>query len=234
MKNRPGLSLIELLVALVLSTFVLVAIVGVVSQMLRYEFEGNRKAISTNWSKTAQDQITKDLTKSSVIYCPSASGVNYTGYTAACTAGTSSVLVGCSNYSVNPAMSGRQNTNENVLAYHYCVWCGGSGPPNGCVTPTTTPWLLRYAAEGAAQTCPLALPNCGATAGYTVIAQDFYLNAANNWYFKRDDGAAQVEIQFMVGIGTRSLSGILNTAVPTAQRARFRVDVNKNVGNSLD
>lgn len=233
MSQRPAFTLIELIVALVLSTFVLVAIVGITSQMLRYEFEGTRKSVSSNWSTAAQDALKKDLASASVLYCPSATGVNHTGYSAECTAGTGNILSGCMNYTFNPAASVPAPT-QATTAFHYCVWCGGTLPDN-CATPTKTPWLLRYAASGVGQACPMALPNCGTTAGYTVVAQEVYLNAANTWFFKRDDAVSGVEVQFMVGIGTSSLnSTLLNTAMPTAQRASFRVNMNKSYGNSLD
>lgn len=236
MKQRPAFTLIELIVALVLSTFVLVAIVGITAQMLRYEFEGTRKSVSTNWSTAAQDAIKKDLSSASVLYCPSASGINHTGLGGAgCTQVTSQVLSGCANYTFNPAASVPTPT-RGTTAFHYCVWCGGALPDN-CATPTKTPWLLRYelTTTPPTYTCPMALPNCGTTPNYTVVAQDIYLNAGNTWFFKRDDAVSGVEVQFMVGIGTAALAGtLLNTAIPTAQRASFRVSMNKSYGNSLD
>jgi hypothetical protein len=236
MSRRPAFTLVELIVALVLSTFVLVAIVGVTSQMLRYEFEGSRKASSTNWSLLAHNAIKKDVGGASAIFCPSVcAGVNNPpgcGGATGCGTVQSNYLSGCGNYSFQPyypAAAGPTDGADKVTSFYYCVQTAG--------TPSGDPWLWRYSQGPGSATCPHPAPgSCGgASAGsrVEVVAQDFYPYAANTWYFRRE-ASGGVEAQFTVGIGTTSVPGKQNTAVPTAQHIGMKVSMNKSFGNSLD
>jgi Tfp pilus assembly protein PilV len=229
MSHRPAFTLIELIVALVLSTFVLVAIVGVTSQMLRYGFESGRKSESTNWSLMSLNSMKKELLRGSILISPPPPNGT-----------TSMVLSGCSNWTTNtgfatvmgapPCVMAGANKGcpldgnaGNVRSFYYCVW---SGHADG------VPRLLHYAGTG---TCPISpMPTCGVTGGFDVVAHRIYPDAGAAYIFKRDDTKSGVEMQFMVGYGTASVTGTPSSAVPTAQHIRTTLSMNKSYGNSLD
>ena len=90
MKTRRAFSLIELVVALSLSAFVLVGIVGVASQMIRFQMESANKGDVTGWTLLSLQRMNKEIVDATVLQCPSA----YPG----CAGVNSDVLSGCSNY----------------------------------------------------------------------------------------------------------------------------------------
>jgi len=228
MKARRAFTLVELIIALVLSTFVLVGLIGVTSQMLRYEFESSRKSTSTNWSLMALDQMKRELQQGSVLHIP-----------ASPTGTISLVLSGCSNWTKNTTL-GYASCNAsgcptdgvaaNAKSFYYCVKTAG--------TPSGTPWLLHYCqgpgCPAAFSSCPYPPPgSCGAGT-FDVVAQDFYPDSGNAWYFKRNDDIAGVEMQFMVGIGTASVAGQPNAQVATAQHIKVKLSMQKSYLNTLD
>ena len=238
MKTRRAFTLVELIIALVLSTFVLVGIIGASSQMLRYEFDSSRKGTSTNWTLMTLDQMKKEILVGNVLYCPSpptppARNDHTPLGGALCTQNTSTVLSGCGDWTTNPSFPGfgpppvapctvngcpLDGVAGNVTSFFYCVWDGA---------PTNPPWLLHYKGT----TCPInPLPACGATAGYDVVAQNFYLDSGNAWYFKRADDMSGVQMQFMVGTG----SATAISPNPTAQHVNVKFVMQKTYTNSLD
>jgi type II secretory pathway pseudopilin PulG len=221
MKARRAFTLVELIIALVLSTFVLVGILGVTSQMLRYEFESSRKSSSTNWSLMSLDMMKREVQQGSTLVTP--------------IAGTpSTVLSGCIDWTTNmslyatpPCVAGSgcplDGVAANVVSFYYCVWPAGS-------TPSLTPWLLHYKGT----TCPInPTPTCGAGT-FDVVAQDFYLDEGAAAYFTRDNDINGVQAKFMVGIGTTNVAGQRNSAVPTAQHINVKISMQKAYGNTSD
>jgi prepilin-type N-terminal cleavage/methylation domain-containing protein len=215
-----GFTLIELIIALVLSTFVITALVGVISQMMRGQMEGSAKAVASGWTHMSIDAMQKDISNSSVLYCPFVDA-SHPG----CTGPATSVLSACSNYTLNPgtgmgaAGGPLDGVAANVRSSYYCVWSAG--------TPSGTPWLLRYTGT----TCPIApTPVCG-TGSFQVVAQDIHpFDPAQDFLFQRADDAAGVQISFTIGRSTATA----NNPNPSYSKVRTRITMQKSFANSYD
>ncbi|MBI5238901.1 MAG: prepilin-type N-terminal cleavage/methylation domain-containing protein [Elusimicrobia bacterium] len=218
-RRRRGITLIELLVALVLSGFVIAALVGVVSQLMRGEMQISAKAVVSGWTQMTQDSIQKEILNSTVLYCPY-SNASHPG----CPGPRSKVLSICNNYTLNPdygagPTGGPLDAGMPVSSRYYCVWSAG--------TPTGTPWLLRYAGSG----CPISpTPVCGA-GNFTVVAQDVHpFDAAQDFLFERDDSIAGVQLSFTIGRSTATA----DEPTPSYLKIQTRVSMQKATGNNFD
>ena len=125
MPKRPGFSLVELVVALTLSSFVLVGIVGVASQMVRFQIETSNTGTVTGWTLLTLNQMNRELQDASVLNSVSATS-----------------LSGCGDFSKvnNQPLDG---VNANITAFYYCVAAVGGFTS-----------LLRYGASGACPYAP--------------------------------------------------------------------------------
>lgn len=181
MKTRRGLTLIEMIVAIFLSSLVLLAIVGVAAQMIRFQMEGTTKSGVAGWTMISLDQMNRELQDATALYCPSA-GPGY-----GCGSTTSSYLSGCKNYSLMPPGSRiSPDLSVPITAFYYCV-------------DNNLHNLLRYQMQGA---CPYApQPTCG-QGSYTLVAQKVYPDPGDpqcNQCFRRADDVGGVELNFNVG-----------------------------------
>jgi prepilin-type N-terminal cleavage/methylation domain-containing protein len=228
MKNRSGFTLIELVVALAMSCFVVVGLVGVTSQMARYQMETTRKSNNTSGETASVEQVVQDLQQASAVYCPSvctgagaplASCTQSTG----CGTTTSNYLSGCTNYSFQPGIPASMNPSPGftVKAFYYCVWSPAANQY----------WLLRYAANGS---CPFnPTPTCGATAGYTVVAQNVYPIGSNNYYFQRANDVNGVQLLFQVGSTTGTAGNTVLTTT-TDQILNTKIPIKKTYNDNYD
>ncbi|MCX5793951.1 MAG: prepilin-type N-terminal cleavage/methylation domain-containing protein [Elusimicrobia bacterium] len=232
MSARPGFTLIELVIALVLSTFVLVGIVGVTSQMVRYQLEGGRKGINTSYELMSLDSMVRELQGASTLYCPSyCTGVNTPAkctQATGCGSRTSSYLSGCIDYTLNPNVPGApapaDGVAANVKAFCYCVWDKAN-------TPTKTNWLLHYSNK--ASGCPYpagTCPNACGTGTYDVVAQDIQpINST--FYFQRSDDINGVQLLFQVGASTTTTS-VLRTE--TKQLVNSKIPLQRAFTDTFD
>lgn len=218
--RREGVTLIELIIALVLSSFVIAALVGVVSQMMRGEMETSGKARVSGWAQMSLDSMQKELANSTVLYCPFPNA-SHPG----CPGSSSDVLSVCSNYTLNPDVGlgpsgGPLNgVPGDVRSAYYCVWSAG--------TPTGTPWLLRYAGTG----CPISpTPTCGA-GSFQVVAQDIHpFDPAAGSLFRRADDIGGVRLSFTIGKSTATAQD----PNPAYLKIETSVPMQKSIGNLYD
>lgn len=207
-RSRAGFTLIELIIAMSISSFVLIGIIGVASQMVRFQMEGVRKGSVTGWTLISLSKMNKELEDASSLYCP---GI---GATHTCTGGLSTdYLSGCSNYSRD--LAGRIDVNSNNTSFYYCVAAVG--------TPLTQS-LLRYELTGAGVACPMPAPACGVTLPYEVYARDFYAIDPATSFFRRADDVSGVQLNYIVGIATPTT----NTPNPVYMKVVTKIGMNKN------
>lgn len=218
--RREGFTLIELIIALVLSSFILAALIGVVSQMMRGEMETSAKAAASGWSSMSLNALQKELADSTVLYCPFPDA-SHPG----CPGSQSKVLSICGNYTLNPftgaGPSGGPLDGDlgKVRSAYYCLWEGG--------TPTKTPWLLRYTGT----TCPISpTPVCGA-GSYQVVANDIYpFDPAADFIFRRADDIAGVQVSFTIGRSTATA----DQPNPAYTKVDTRLHMQKALSNPYD
>jgi hypothetical protein len=218
--GRKAFTLVELLIALVLSTFVIMALFGVTSQMMRGHMESSAKAAASGWALMSLDSMQKELANGNVLYCPYVDGSH-----AGCSGQTSNVLSGCSDYTLNPnaglGPSGGplDGVAANVKSFYYCIWSAG--------TPSGTPWLLHYTGT----TCPInPEPTCG-SGSFAVVAQGIYpYDPAQNFYFQRADDIAGVRLAFTIGDSTATA----NNPNPSYTKISTRVPMQKSYSNNSD
>ena len=208
---RSGFTLMEMIVALCLSAFVIIGVVGVATQMIRFHMESDAKNGVTSWNLLAMTYMNQEIQGSSTLYCPfDPSQASAHSGDPGCTATTSDVLSSCNNWSIQQSSvtgNGEINTSAgaSVTAYYYCV-----------TNVNSIPSLLRYcrtslAAASAppgctggfpvASACPYKpAPTCGA-GNYVMVAQNIQrLNGLP--YFTRADDVGGVRLRYTVGSST--------------------------------
>ena len=132
---REGFSLIELLIAISLSSMVLLGILGVATSMIRAHMEGIRKGTVTGGSVLSFVMMSREIESANVLVYPDAANVN------------TDLLVLCNNWSrIMPGAGGaRMNAAANVDVFSYCFNQGAK-----------TIW--RYSVSGPAVQCPASPP----------------------------------------------------------------------------
>ncbi|MDD5629572.1 MAG: prepilin-type N-terminal cleavage/methylation domain-containing protein [Elusimicrobia bacterium] len=218
--TRAGFTLLELIIALVLSSFVLMGIFGAVSQMMRGQMDLSVRTTNSGWAQMSLNAMEKEISNGTVLYCPFTDG-SHPG----CPGPKSAVLSGCSDYTLNPGAGvgpsgGPLDGNlANVKSFYYCVW-------DAAATPTKTPWLLHYKGTGS---CPIApAPVCG-SGTFDVVAQGIYPGESGRaYYFQRADDVAGVQLLFNVG---QAISSSGETG-PTKVDARIQMQ--KSFSNPYD
>ena len=238
MSKRPGFTLIELIVALCISTFILVAIIGVASQMIRFQFEAAAKGTSSAWTLIGLDQLNRDLQDASYLKTPP-----YTTVQATLLAG-SPTLHGCHNYSQfkrdsigngiidpDPSIPTNANPKNPMYAFYYCV------AQIDTVSGRAVNGLLRFQQNGV---CPMTTPMppacptpCTSAQNCAVVARDVSQGAAGasvcQNYFCRADDATGVLLNFQIGVSTDS-----QTPVPRYARINTKISMNKSYMNTSD
>lgn len=219
-KSRRGFSLMELIIAMLLSSFVLIGIVGVSSQMLRFQVEGMKKGTVTGWSLVSISRMNKEIEDASVLVHPPDGGV------------PSDTLIGCANWSREGAGGGgggRLNTSGgaagNVTVFYYCY-------------DTAARYIRRYANVGAGVNCPPlspapTIPACDGSGAWTendIIATGVYRDTGANLLFRRADDVGGVQIRYVVGDPTPTPN------MPTPQTIAFdtKIAMNKQYLNTSD
>lgn len=201
-----GFTLVELIVALVLSAFVLVGIVGVATQMVRFQMEGQKKGDVSGWTLLSLSKMHKELEDASVLDFPSAASP------------TGDYISGCSNYTritnapIDPALP--------VTAFWYCVETGG-------LTPNR---LLRYSSAGV---CPMPAPACG-SGSFEVYARDFYKRDGLPYFFRRAPDASGIEVNYTIGVATATSLANEHMPAPVFLKVQTKISMNKSFNNPAD
>lgn len=204
--GRGGFTLVELIVALVLSAFILVGIVGVATQMVRFQMEGQRKGDVSGWTLLSLAKMHKELEDASVLDFPSAATP------------TGDYISGCSNYT--RITNAPIDSSLPVTAFWYCVQTTG-------LTPNR---LLRYSSAG---TCPMAAPACG-SGSFEVYAQDFHKRDGLGYFFRRAPEASGIEVNYTIGIATATDVSNKQMPNPVFVRVQTKISMNKSFNNTAD
>ncbi|MDE2237151.1 MAG: prepilin-type N-terminal cleavage/methylation domain-containing protein, partial [Elusimicrobia bacterium] len=129
LRGRCGFSLLELLVALALSSLVLVGVMMLATSMVKFQMDSIEQGSGTGGAVYAVQRLKKDLADATDLECPG-SRCAATGHS-----NRGDVLAACTNWSVlgDPAAGGQriddnapnetdcQSGSGNVKCFYYCV-----------------------------------------------------------------------------------------------------------------
>lgn len=226
---EKGFTLLELIVALSLSVFVLVGVITVATSMVRYQMDAIRKGSATGGTLMAITRMTKEIEDSTYLKCP--------GNDPSCPALTGDEVSGCTNWStqnqgadkridptLDPDGAGPLSAATNVTSWRYCVSANS---------------LLRYENQGTS--CSVPITACGGGTPETVVWQKpgFYKMDNIGYFFKRSNDIGGVELHFIVGYATKTvLGGGAGGPVDPNPTAYFKFDtkvgMNKSYNNTSD
>jgi Tfp pilus assembly protein PilV len=170
LRSRGGFSLVELIVSMLLSSFVMIGIVGIAAQMVRFQVEGMKKGSVTGWSLVALTAMNKEIEDGTTLVYPT----NGTG--------AQDLLTICKNYThvTNAAL----DSSRPIERISYCY-------------DTTAPgYLRRTTSTGACPALGVSPGACNAGTYPEVIATGVYRDASNNNVFRRADEVGGVQIRY--------------------------------------
>jgi hypothetical protein len=134
--RAAGFSIVELVIAVTLASFVLVAVASLAMQMARNQVEGIRSGTMTGWSVVSYLSMSKEIEDANVLAYPIVDGT------------AQDTIMICKNWSRNAGASAgagaKLDPNGPVSVIQYCV---DSSVPAALV-------LRRYARASAAEVCP--------------------------------------------------------------------------------
>lgn len=163
-RDSAGFTLVEMLVATVLATIVLLGIFNLVTNMATSEVKNMRSATVTAWSLAGINAMNSDIAGSSMLAYP-ASG------------GAADFLVVCSNWSSMMNTTGGSTMGPGVQkALYYCFDTTDPAPLGNSI--------LRKEVDGAG--CPTAPMSPCTSANYggnSVVVSGVYRDAANDPIF---------------------------------------------------
>lgn len=177
---RAGFTLLEMMVAVGLSSMVLVAVVSVSTSLIRTHMEGIRKGTVTGWSSVSFVHMSQEIERANVLVSPTSGTPN------------SNLLMGCTNWSrqMGPSPGAKMDPNQNLELFAYCYNPGAKS--------------LWYYSNSNAAVCPTAPPviACDGTAPFPLFMQTAWnveMLAPNATMFTRDDSIGGVRIHYVVG-----------------------------------
>lgn len=188
MRKEAGFSIIELVIAISLASFVLVGVATIASQMARSQIDGIRSGTVTGWSLVSYLSMAKEIEDANVLAFPIANGA------------ASDSLIVCKNWS--RVIGGKLDAAGSVSVIQYCVDS----------TDASNLVLRRFANVGAGVTCPdpgvpvacTASPGGtwdenGAGNGISVIG--FHLEKMSGFpsMFTRDNSIGGVRLRYVIG-----------------------------------
>ncbi|MFA6318607.1 MAG: prepilin-type N-terminal cleavage/methylation domain-containing protein [Elusimicrobiota bacterium] len=212
-RSRGGFTLVEVLIALTLSSTVLIALMTVMASVLRSHIDTTLKGEVSAWTVLALDQLNREIGEASYINNPAHGG-------------TGNVISGCTNFSkllYDAIGEGRLDATKEVTAFYYCRSADiGGGMPA----------LIRKFSMGTTLTCPASIPSgpCTPGAGAEVVIRNFHFRDNDGTqspplFRNRGDG---IEMHFTVGSLTRPTSGAAATvAVPVNMKVDMFVQANR-------
>lgn len=187
-KDRRGFTLLELILAVSISSVVLITVFSIAASMVQFEVESGRHGSVTAWSLAAISNMDRDIADASVVEWPLAGNPG------------DNSLVLCTNWSRN-AVAGQPNGGQlpgspNPAVIYYC-WDSTANVlrkmilNNSCPNVGTGPPACSAAGYGAGSVVATAVYQYN---GNWVFANDTQPNANSN-------GALQekVHLQFVVG-----------------------------------
>jgi prepilin-type N-terminal cleavage/methylation domain-containing protein len=220
--HRKGFTLLELVIALALSSIVLIGVFSMMASMVQYEAEGLRKGSVNGWSLASLVAMNREIEGASVLVYP--------------TTGGQDTLVVCSNWSrLMTGGGGVINTNGGATS-SFSSYCWDS----------TSNILRRKVTAGA---CPNSLgyvpPACTALAyggASSMMATGVYRDTALDPFFTADPtSTGTIRIRYIVGNPAAGASpnegnGLTKFTNPQSMAFDTRVTLDKAVGggNSND
>lgn len=207
--TEKGFTLLELIVALSLSVFVLIGVITVATSMVSYQMTAGMKGAAAGGTIMSLARMQREVEDSTYIMAanPPTSGGD--------------VLRGCNNWSVlgggvitNTAQAAGECAGNLVTSYTYCVdgnnqlwrhyWCGAT-----CTTPA-------YTCGSAGGTQQLIV---GSKPGF------FHSVSYGNYFYRTADNTG-VDFHYIVGVGTSTTSGQALAGKTANQNAisYYRVD----------
>lgn len=208
LRSRAGFSLTELVIAMLLSSFVLVGIVGISSQMVRFHVDGMKRGTVTGWSLVALTAMNKEIEDGTTLVWPTNGS------------GASDSLTFCKNYThlTNASL----DSSSPIQAVSYCF------------DSSTTPGTLRRTTSTGA--CPVLGTAPGACSGFgEVVATGVYREATNAQFpagqvFRRADEVGGVQIRYIVGNPVATPQ----QPIPTTMAFDIKFAMNKQYNNPSD
>lgn len=218
MKNEQGFTLIELLAAMLLSTLVLVGIISLATNMIRYQFDSMKRGEVSGLNLVALSNMHRQIERATYLQAPTTAGGNE--------------IRACEGYSSiwsGPLTPG-QMSGMSQRGFVYCVdespACPSGSPVANC------PTLYHYDFPGVCP--PPAVGTCGAVvSGVTpsvVIYRNFFKGDTQTNYFWRNNVVGGVEVNYIVGLSTSSA----NRPNPIAYKVRTRISMAKSYLTSVD
>lgn len=182
MSGRKGFSIIELVIAISLASFVLVGVATIAAQMARTQVDGIRSGTVTGWSVLSYIAMAKEIEDSNVLAYPTVNG------------SSSDSLLLCKNWS--RVVGGKLDAAGTTSVIQYCV-----------DTSDATNFILRrYENTGAAVACPSpGVPvACTASPGGTwtdTSVVGFRLEKLTGFpnVFTRDNSIGGVRLRYVIG-----------------------------------
>ncbi len=180
---KKGFSIIELVIAVSLASFVLVGVAVIASQMARSQVDGIRSGTVTGWSLVSYTAMAKEIEDANVLAYPINNGDN-----------ADSIVI-CKNWS--RIQGGKLDATGNVSVVQYCVDTSAAG----------NFLLRRYANVGPGVACPsppaapvgcIASPTGTWTETGVVGFRLEKLSGFAN-VFWRDNGIGGVRLRYVIG-----------------------------------
>lgn len=219
--GKSGFTLIELIIAMLLSTFVLIGVISVATSMIRYQFESMKRGDVSGLNLVALTNMHRRLENATYLVAnqPPTGGGNQ--------------IAGCRGFSAEwgsgtPAALPNWAGPEPARGFVYCVNTSHSCTPERTGYPfATCPSLYYYETTGAS--CPPALPGtCGSAVGgmtvTPVIYKGFFTQDNQTWYFNRDNARGGIGLHYIVGLATPTV----NRPNPIAYKVRTRIGMVKS------
>lgn len=226
MKKNSGFSLIELVIAVSLASFVLVGVATIAAQMARAQIDGIRRGTSTGWSLVSYMSMAKEIEDANVLAYPIADGAS------------ADQLVVYKNWSraQGPLPGGMLDgsVGAKVSIIQYCV--DTTDPANlvvrrfertGTVTVANTP-PFTPANPGAAVACGAA--PAGTWTNLSVIG--FRMERLSGFpnMFTRDNSIGGVRIRYAIGRQTPTT----NDPTPSFTPFDIGIAMQKQYSTTLD
>lgn len=221
--NKKGFSLLELVIAVSLASFVLLGVATVASQMARSQVEGIRNGTATGWTVISYMAMSKEIEDGNVLAYPVADGAS------------ADTLIICKNWSraQGALPGGKLNATDpvtsaaaDVSVVQYCLDS----------TDATNLILRRYENTGPAVTCPnpavpvacTAAPTGTWTATGVVGIRVERLSSAS--IFTRANSSGGVRVRYVVGRQTPTT----NDPNPQSTPFDFKISMQKQYSSTLD
>ena len=184
-RGSPGFTLIEMLVATILSSIVLMGMFSILTNMVTAEVNSMRNGTVTAWSLAGLNAMNTDIAGAGTLSFPAPGG------------GSDSLTV-CANWSkLIGTLGGAPQGSGPTTVYNYC-WDSTDAPPFGNA-------LLRKVQSyppGPA-TCPAAPPSPCTSGVYgtdSIVATGVYKDSANDPIFYADPKTLNaVRVRFIIG-----------------------------------